>query len=82
MPVSDASHTKQAYYLTRYLSRGLIGWLDNRRRAFWDGVLRCRALQVLKARNRLIGAPCTAIGGCDYPDALDNRRWKDCVLRL
>ena len=86
MPISDVSHTKPAYSLTRYLSRhGLMGWLDNRRRAFWHGVrnalhLRCGAPQVLEARNRLVGAPCTAIGGYDRPDALDNRRWKDYVL--
>jgi hypothetical protein len=72
--------------LTQYLSlRGLMGWLDNRRREFWHGFknalhLRCRVPQVLEARNRLVGALCTAIGGCDRPDALGNRRWKDYVL--
>jgi hypothetical protein len=72
--------------LTRYLSlRGLMGWLDNRRREFWHSFrnvlhLRCRVPQVLEARNRLVGALCTAIRGCDRPDALGNRRWKDYVL--
>jgi hypothetical protein len=68
--------TQSKHTLTRYLScRGLMGWLDNRKRAFWHGVrnalhLRFRAPQVLEARNRLVGALCTAIGGCDRPDVL------------
>jgi hypothetical protein len=68
--ISDASHTKQAYSLTRYLSRrGLMGWLDTRRRAFWHGA----GTQVLEASNRLVGALCMAIRGCDRPDAFGNR---------
>jgi hypothetical protein len=65
--------------LTPFSSRrGLMGWLDNHRRVFWH--VRCRAPQVLEARNRLVAALCAAIGGCDSPEALGNRRWKEYVL--
>jgi hypothetical protein len=61
--------------LTLFTSRrGLMWWLDNRRRVFWH--VRCMAPQVLEARDRLVAALCAAIGGCDRPDALGNRRWK------
>jgi LSD1 subclass zinc finger protein len=66
--VRNATHTKQAYSLTQYLScRRLLGYV---RKALH---LRCRALQVLEARNRLVGALCTAIRGCDCLYALGNR---------